>query len=128
MQYNWITKLRIATAILISAMGSTGMAASPEAHRGQDVFEKRCTGCHSLDKTKVGPALRGVYGRKAGADGKFVYSDALKSSSIIWNDSALDRWLFDTESLVPGNDMSFRLNKAEERADIIAYLKELSGK
>ncbi len=40
------------------------------------------------------------------------------------------RWLADTdtESVIPGDDMSSRLNDASKRADIIAYLKQLSGK
>jgi cytochrome c2 len=42
--------------------------------------------------------------------------------------SALDRWLTDTESVIPDNDMTFRLNDPAERAKIIAYLKQLSGK
>ena len=30
--------------------------------------------------------------------------------------------------LVPDSDMAFHVDKAEERRDIIAYLKDLSGK
>ena len=36
--------------------------------------------------------------------------------------------LTDTESVIPDNDMTFRLNDGAERAGIIAYLKQLSGK
>src|SRR5690349_24421246 len=36
-----------------------------DVKRGQEVFEKRCTGCHSLDADKEGPRLRGVFGEKA---------------------------------------------------------------
>jgi cytochrome c len=96
--------------------------------RGRDAFEKRCTGCHALDKIKVGPRLRGVYGRPAGKDAGFIYSDAVKSAPVTWDESTLDRWLTDTESVIPGNDMSFRLDDANERANIIAYLRQLSGK
>jgi cytochrome c len=52
----------------------------------------------------------------------------MKGASVTWDDATLDRWLADTESIVPDNDMSFRLNDASKRADIIAYLKQLSGK
>ena len=95
---------------------------------GRDAFEKRCTGCHALDKAKIGPPLRGVYGRNAGKDPHFSYSDALKSSSIKWDDTTLDRWLTDTESVIPDNDMAFRLNDPTERANIIAYLRQLSSR
>jgi acetyl esterase/lipase len=37
----------------------------------------------------VGPALRSVYGRKAGQDAQFTYSDALKAAPVTWDDSTL---------------------------------------
>lgn len=55
-------------------------------------------------------------------------SDAVKNASLTWDESTLDRWLTDTESVIPDNDMTFRLNDAAERANIIAYLRQLSGK
>lgn len=103
-------------------------ATTGDAHRGRDAFEQTCTGCHALDRAKVGPRLRNIYGQSAGKDTQFSYSDALKGASVTWDDATLDRWLTDTESVVPGNDMSFRLNDASKRADIVAYLKQLSGK
>jgi cytochrome c2 len=39
----------------------------------------------------------------------------------------LDKWLTDTDSLVPDNDMGFRVPKPEERSAIVAYLKILSN-
>src|ERR1700759_1056486 len=50
-----------------------------DAERGKQLFEKRCTGCHSLDQNKEGPHLRGVYGRHAGRLPGFTYSAALQS-------------------------------------------------
>jgi len=38
----------------------------------------------------------------------------------------VDKWLTDTESVVPDNDMSFRVPKQEERAAIISHLMSLS--
>lgn len=131
MQHNWINLVKRTTITMLAGavcatMGVTG--AATDAGRGRDAFEKRCTGCHALDKIKVGPRLRGVYGRQAGKDMDFTYSDAVKSASVTWDESTLERWLTDTESVIPGNDMSFRLNNADERENIIAYLKQLSGK
>ena len=94
--------------------------------RGKDLFEKRCGGCHSLETDKEGPRLRGVYGRKAGSVPSFKYSDALKSANFAWDEAYLDRWLTNTESLVPDNDMDFHVPKADERADIIAFLRASS--
>jgi cytochrome c len=131
MRHNW-TNLRLRTilTILNGALWTTIAiaASSSQAERGRDAFDRRCTGCHALDKIKLGPPLRGVYGRLAGKDPQFAYSDAIKKAAVTWNDSTLDRWLADTESVIPDNDMAFRLNDPSDRANIIAYLRQLSGK
>ena len=95
---------------------------------GKALFEKRCGGCHALNREKEGPRLGGVYGRTAGSVESFQYSDALKNSRIKWTEQTLNQWLTDTEKLVPDNDMTFHVEKAEERSAIIAYLKQNSGK
>jgi cytochrome c len=111
------------------AAGNTAMFGyqAGDADRGKQLFEKRCTGCHSLDQDKEGPRLRNVYGRTAGSISTFKYSDALKSAHVTWDDASLNKWLTDTESLIPDNDMSFHVPKADERADIIRFLKVSSG-
>ena len=45
-------------------------------------------------------------------------------SHVTWDEATLDKWLADPDRVIAGNDMSFRLNDAGERADIVAYLKE----
>jgi len=53
------------------------------------------------------------------------YSDALKSSGIIWDDRSLDGWLSDPQRMVPDNDMPFEgIKDARVRADLLAFLKE----
>lgn len=98
-------------------------AGPPDAVRGREAFEKRCSGCHGLDQAKEGPPLRGVYQRKAGSVKDFPYSDALKKAEWLWDEQKLDRWLADPEQLAPGNEMAFRLDQAQERRDIVAWLK-----
>jgi|SRR5690242_5485008 cytochrome c len=101
------------------------LAASAEGNAtGKTLFEKRCGGCHALDRDKEGPRLGGVYGRTAGAVDSFQYSEALKKSKIIWSDATLEQWLTDTEKLVPNNDMAFHVENPDERRAIIAYLKQ----
>lgn len=102
--------------------------AEGDADHGKELFEKRCTGCHSLDQDKEGPRLRGVYGRKAGKVPGFTYSAALQSSAITWDDASLDKWLTNPDSLIADNDMAFRVVNPDERADIIRYLKAVSLK
>jgi cytochrome c len=98
------------------------------AKRGQEVFEKRCAGCHSLDEDKEGPRLRGIFGKKAGSVSTFKYSDALKASNVTWDAPSLDQWMADPEKIIPNSDMFFRVPQARERTDVIAYLQTLSDK
>lgn len=97
-------------------------SASPPA--GKDLFENRCAGCHSLDRNKEGPLLRGVFGRPAATAPSFPYSEALKKSNITWDEATLNVWLTDPERLVPGTDMSFRVDSQAERDAIILWLKQ----
>lgn len=94
---------------------------------GQNLFERRCGGCHALDRDKEGPRLAGVYGRRAGSLSSFAYSGALKKSRITWNGESLEKWLADPQQLVPGNDMAFHVDDAAERREIIAWLKTRSA-
>ena len=107
---------------------SVNAANAGDPIRGKDLFEKRCGGCHSLDADKEGPRLRNVYGRKAGSIVSFKYSDGLKGAPVTWDQASLDKWLTNTESVVPDNDMDFHVSKADERADIIQYLRVSSGR
>jgi cytochrome c len=101
-------------------------SANPD--HGRDLFERRCTGCHSLDSDKEGPRLRGVYGRKSGSVASFKYSDSLKKADITWDEASLDKWLTDPDKFIADSDMDFHLQKPDERTAVVAYLKQLSGK
>lgn len=119
--------LSLASAIAAGCVARASAPASAtmqdDAALGQQLFERRCTGCHSLDRNTEGPRLRTVYGRRAGSIAEFAYSDAMRSAQFTWDAASLDRWLTDTRSVVPNNDMDFRVERAEERAAIIAFLK-----
>jgi cytochrome c len=102
-------------------------SAKSAATQGQRVFGA-CAACHSLqsDQNMTGPSLAGLWNRKAGSLASFSrYSDALKSSNIIWNDKTLDEWIKDPQHLVPGNDMTFAgIKNDQQRADLLTFLKE----
>ena len=119
----------LAGFVLITAGSSLFVPARAQTQAdAKALFEKRCGGCHALDRDKKGPRLGGVYGRTAGSVDSFQYSDALKNSRVKWTEETLNKWLIDTEKLVPNNDMMFHVEKADERSEIIAYLKRNSGK
>lgn len=108
----------------IAIVCSTGLAhAAGNAARGQTLY-KGCADCHSITENAVGPMHKGVVGRKAGSVPGYDYSPDLKSSGIVWTEDNLDKWLVNPQALVPETKMFFDVPGAQDRADIIAYLKE----
>ena len=91
--------------------------------RGKQLYESRCGACHSIDENRAGPAHKGVFGRKAGLAKGFDYSPAVKASKVIWNAKTLDQWLANPEKLIPGQKMGFSVPEANDRADLIEYLR-----
>jgi cytochrome c len=127
---HWRAKLSKADVKTLSMLGKgsgggeAALAGDGDAVRGKAVFEKRCIGCHAINVDREGPRLAGVFGRKAGSVPGFTYSAGLKNLGLTWNDATLERWLSDPDMVVPDNNMSFSVPKAEERQDVIAYLKQ----
>jgi cytochrome c len=109
------------------AAGAVALAFNTPEQHGKQLFERRCSGCHALDINKEGPRLRGVYGRKAAAVADFEYSEALRKTSVQWDEASLERWLKDPDAMAPGTDMAFQVPDPDERKALIAYLKSLSG-
>ena len=113
----------------ISNAGTTPASADTLLHgdvvHGKTLYEG-CLACHSIDDNDLGPRHRGVVGRHAGSVEDYAYSNALKNSGLTWDEATLDRWLTNPTALVPGTKMFFKIDDAQARADIIAYLKELN--
>jgi cytochrome c len=103
------------------SIGGSASAKADAAH-GEALYDG-CEDCHSLDANDFGPRHRGVFGRKAGTQPGYRYSEALKASGLTWNDQTLDAWLADPQKLVPGAKMFYHLKRAQDRADIIEFLK-----
>jgi cytochrome c len=117
-----------AIVVLVTFASIFSAVAEPgDATRGQRNF-RVCAPCHSLepDRNMTGPSLAELWGRKAGSLASFNrYSDALKSSGIIWDGRALDGWLTDPQRMVPDNEMPFEGIKDDRvRTDLLAFLKE----
>lgn len=113
-------------AALAALLHAAGGAFAADAARGRQLYESRCIACHSVDANRVGPAHKGVFGRKVGSAPGFDYSPVLKVSKLVWDENTLDRWLADPERLLPGQRMGYSVAEAADRADLVAYLKQVS--
>lgn len=117
----------LACTIVTTALSAPASAQS--AANGEDVF-KKCRACHDVGpeaKNRVGPALRGVFGRKAGTADGFAYSDAMREAGakgLVWSDETIAQYLDNPRGYIPGNKMVFVGVKDEiDRKDLLAFLK-----
>ena len=111
-------------AALLLALPCATHAQGGDPQRGSLLYQSRCGACHSIDANRVGPAHRGLFGRRAGSVTDYDYSPALRASGILWDERSLDAWLADPQALVPGQKMGYSVPDAEDRADIVAYLRQ----
>jgi cytochrome c len=118
-----ITTIAIALTVMLVVAHSAPAPAPGDAAHGAEVYQD-CMICHSLDKNEIGPRHRDVFGRQAGTVPDYNYSAALKASNLVWNETTLDQWLTDPQALVPGTKMTFSVDDAQDRADVIAFLRE----
>jgi len=103
--------------------------ASADIKRGETAA-KKCQACHTFEKggpNRVGPNQWGVVGREKGGHAGFNYSAAMKAKGGSWTVDDLDKFIQNPKAFVPGTSMGFAgVSKAQERADIIAYLNTMS--
>lgn len=125
------TLMTAATILLLSGTVAGGdeitNGASGDPATGAVLYQQRCGACHSLDQNRIGPMHRNLYGAAAAAVDGFAYSPALADLDIIWTDATLDAWLLNPGAMAPGTRMGYRLPDAQERADIIAYLRAVAA-
>lgn len=106
---------------------SVAAFAQGDVAKGKKTFRK-CQSCHAVEegKNKVGPSVFGVVGRTAGMVKGFKYSNAMANAGFVWDEAALDGFLQNPRTYLPGTKMSFAgLKKQSQRDDVIAYLKTL---
>ena len=66
-----------------------------------------------------------VFGRKSGSEPSYNYSPALKSAGITWDEQELDKYLTNPSADIHGTKMIISVPNAEDRQNVIAYLKTL---
>jgi len=119
-------KIALATAALaVAAM--TQAAQAQDVAAGEQSF-KKCFPCHSIGegaKNKVGPELNGLDGRHSGTAPGYNYSDANKSSGIVWSEATFKEYIKDPRAKIPGTKMIFPgIKNDKEIGDLWAYLKQ----
>jgi cytochrome c len=120
------TYLFLAIMAFWLATASNPAFADGDPAKGKAIFGQ-CSGCHATtQQDKIGPHLAGVFGRRAGTVPGFHYSKAMAGSATVWNEQTLDTFLAGPSKMFPGSSMPVSLRNAQDRADVIAYLKSLS--
>jgi len=101
--------------------------ASTSAAEGEKVF-KKCAACHSISEgggNKIGPALWGVLGKKAGSVSDYKYSKAIIAYGKSWTFEEMNGFLTKPKDWIKGTKMSFAgLKNPKERAAVILYMNE----
>ncbi len=107
--------------------GALLAAASPDAGKRRTAL---CASCHTFEKggaNMQGPNLYGVVGAPVASHAGFNYSSALKAFGGTWTYERLNAFIQSPQKAVAGTAMSFAgIAKAEQRAEVLAYLRSLS--
>jgi len=99
--------------------------------KGRAAFQSRCSACHALAEGSAdlaGPALYGMFGRKAGSKPSFGYSLALEDAGFVWTPARLAAWLADPAGYLPGNIMMLPEPVPErDRINMISFMMVETG-
>ncbi len=108
------------------------LRAPEEMENGERQFQRKCSICHSLtpgSARRAGPSLHGIFGRPAGAETDYLYSDTLTNADIVWTETSINA-LFDLgpDHYIPGSKMPMqRITDPQDRADLIAFLRQATA-
>jgi cytochrome c len=110
--------------LLVAGFGLSTVQAADLAH-GAQLFQA-CAACHNDRPDSTGPSLKGIVGRKAGADDNFRYSPAMQRAGFEWTPANLKDYLRDPQAKVKANRMPFSgMASDADIDDLIAYLATL---
>ena len=104
--------------------------ASVSVEEGAKIF-KKCAACHSITEggaNKIGPALWGVIGRKAGSISDYKYSKALVAYGKPWSFEEMNGFLIKPKEWIKGTKMAFAgLKDEKDRAAVLLYMNKNSN-
>ena len=118
-------------ALTVLALAFSSAAATAQDLAAGETSFKKCLPCHAVGEgatAKVGPALNGLDGRKAGSIPGYTYSDANKASGMVWSEEVFREYIKDPMGKIPGTKMAFAGIKNEtEIGNLWAYLKQFGA-
>src|SRR5258706_2004457 len=121
-------RMRIGLIAAMARAASSGTRLAQDPGAGEKVFRRFCSPCHDVGpeaKTKLGPPLNGIEGRKAGTIEGFNYSEANKSSGIVWSAESFDKYIRAPMQEMPGTRMAFvGVKNDKDITHLLAYLKQ----
>lgn len=124
-----MNKAAVLTFFLLLQAGLSGAQAQAagDAEVGGKLFKRMCGGCHQIGESArafFGPQLNGIVGRAAASTTDYQYSDAMKSSGVVWTREKLAAYIEDPKAVVSGTRMIFwGISDQEKIDDLLAYLE-----
>jgi cytochrome c len=125
-----VNRAALAAGLLIAGVSAIAAEQTAAPKSGQGAFNNHCRTCHSVQAgdNRLGPALHGIVGRKAGSGSGYTnYSQGLKSSGVTWDEATLDKFIENPDQVVPNNNMKpyKGIPDAKVRKEIVSYLKSV---
>lgn len=131
-----LTRTEMRTLQLYGSAALMGLAlcapalAEGDAIKGKTAYVK-CVVCHQVGpnaQNTVGPELNNILGRKAASVSGFAYPGIKKlgDEGFVWSEENLDKFIANPKAMLADSPMAqlfTGIPDAQERADIIAYLK-----
>ena len=111
-------------AVSLAACDSGPVVDEAAAARGK-VVAQACQTCHSFgSENKLGPNLEKVIGRTAGIAPGYDFSDAMRTSGIVWTEDRLREFLRNPLALVPGTKMALSPLSEQDARDVVEFIKQ----